>query len=372
MRQTVTLPLQSSPTSTTLLSAGPAPYPVVVGSGLSEQAGRLLGPDVRRVALVHPPKLAKASHRIGGDLERHGRQVLPLVVPPGEGAKDAGVLVYLWSQLAESGFTGSDAVVALGCGATADLAGVLAATWRGGIALVLAPTTPAAMVGAAVGGRAALNIPQGKNLVGVRHEPAGVVCDLDLLARLPRADYTDGLAEVVKAGLIGDPALLDLIEDDPRAAADPADGRARELIEGALRAKAAVVADAAPGEGPWEFLDYGHPLAHAVEHAENYRVGPGRALSIGMVFAAELAREAGRLDTGHVARHRALLESLGLPVSYPRYAWERLRTAFAADGGTAGGGPRPRFVVLDAPGRPGVLADPAAELLDAAYARVGT
>ncbi|MEZ3182096.1 3-dehydroquinate synthase [Streptomyces pimonensis] len=370
MRQNVTLPIQSSAAPTTLLAAGPAPYPVVVGSGLHEQAGRMLGEDVRRVALVHPPKLAAACHRIAGDLERHGRHVLPLVVPPGEGAKDAGVLVYLWSQLAESGFTGSDAVVALGGGATADLAGVLAATWQGGIGLVLAPTTPAAMVDAAVGGRGALNIPQGKNMVGVRHRPAGVVCDLDLLARLPRADYTDGLAEVVKAGLIGDPTLLDLIEDDPRAAADPADERSRELIEGAMRAKAAVVAGAPPAEGPWEFLDYGHTLAHAVEHAENYRVGHGSAVSVGMVFAAELAREAGRLDAEHVARHRSLLESLGLPTSYPRYAWERLRAAFAADGTVHG--TRLRFVVLDAPGRPGLLEDPAAGLLDAAYGRVGT
>jgi 3-dehydroquinate synthase len=363
--------------SATLRAAGPTPYPVVVGSGLHEQVGRMLGEKVLRVALVHPPKLAVAAHRIAGDLERHGRQVLPLVVPPGEGAKDAGVLVYLWTQLAESGFTRSDGVVALGGGATADLAGVLAATWQGGIRLVLAPSTPAAMVDAAVGGRAALNIPQGKNLVGVQHPPAGVVCDLDLLARLPRDDYTSGLAEVVKAGLIGDPALLDLIEADPRAAADPAGGRTRELIEGAMRAKAAVVAGELPAEGTEppaevtrEFLDYGHTLAHAVEHAENYRIRHGHAVSIGMVFAAELAREAGRLDAGHVARHRAVLESLGLPTSYPRYAWERLHAAFALDGMTRG--TRLRFVVLDAPGRPGLLNDPAPELLKAAYGRVGT
>ncbi|MEU6807622.1 3-dehydroquinate synthase family protein [Streptomyces sp. NPDC046831] len=356
--------------SATLRAAGPTPYPVVVGSGLHEQVGRMLGEKVLRVALVHPPKPVAAAHRIAGDLERHGRQVLPLVVPPGEGAKDAGVLVHLWSQLAESGFTRSDAVVALGGGATADLAGVLAATWQGGIRLVLAPSTPAAMVDAAVGGRAALNIPQGKNLVGVLHRPVGVVCDLDLLARLPRADYTSGLAEVVKAGLIGDPALLDLIEADPRAAADPAGERTRELIEGAMRAKAAVVAGEPPTEGTREFLDYGHTLAHAVEHAENHRIRHGHAVSIGMVFAAELAREAGRLDAGHVARHRAVLESLGLPTSYPRYAWERLRAAFALDGMTRG--TRLRFVVLDAPGRPGLLQDPAPGLLEAAYGRIGT
>ncbi|MET7453902.1 3-dehydroquinate synthase family protein [Streptomyces sp. NPDC005574] len=363
-----------------------APYPVVVGTGLHEQVGALLGEQVQRTALVHPPKLATAAHRIAGDLERHGRYVLPLVVPAGEGAKDAGVLVYLWSQLAEAGFTRFDAVVALGGGATADLAGFLAATWQGGIPLILAPSTTAAMTDAAVAGPVALNIPQGKNLAALTHRPAGVVCDLDLLATLPRADHVSGLAEVVKAGLLADPALLDLIEADPRAVSDPAGEHTRELIERTIRAKAALATAAtenhahAGADGPAgqeerhgqdgrEFLGYGHLLAHAVEHAEGYRIRHGHALSIGMVYAAELAHQAGRLDAEHVQRHRTVLEALHLPTGYPRHAWERLRAAFAPHAAHRG---RLRCAVLDAPGRPGLLCDPAPELLHAAYTRLAT
>ncbi|MER5431833.1 3-dehydroquinate synthase family protein [Streptomyces sp. NPDC002588] len=368
----MTFPTFSSPTSVSLRSAGPAPYPVVLGRGLHEQAGRMLGDRAPRVAIVHPPKLAGAAGRIAGDLERTGRQVLPLVVPPGEAAKDAGVVVYLWSQLGESGFTAADAVVALGGGATVDLAGFLAATWQGGISLVLAPATPAGMVRAGVGGRSALNVPQGKNLAGVHHPPIGAVCDLDLLRSLPPAEHTASLAEIVKTGLIADPALLDLIESDPRAATDPTAERAGELIEGALRAQIAVAAGgAAAGDGSAGdtrvFLDYGHTLAHAVEYTESYRVRHGHAVSVGMVFAAELARAAGRLDAGDVQRHRSVLAALGLPTSHPRYAWERLRAAFAVDGLTRG--TRLGFVVLDALGSPALLEDPDPGLLDAAYAR---
>ncbi|MER6424951.1 3-dehydroquinate synthase family protein [Streptomyces sp. NPDC001137] len=369
----MSFPTYSSPTSATLRSAGPAPYPVVIGRGLTEQAGRMLGEHALRVAIVHPPKLAGAAHRIAGALERTGRQVLPLVVPPGEAAKDAGVLVYLWSQLGESGFTGSDAVVALGGGATADLAGFLAATWQGGIGLVLAPTTPAGMIRAGVGGRAGLNVPQGKNLAGVTHPPLGALCDLDLLTGLPPADHTSSLAEAVKAGLIGDPTLLDLIESDPGAVTDPSGERTGELIERALRAQVAVASGELPGAGASAgdtrvFLDYGHTLAHAVEYTERYRVRHGHAVSVGMVFAAELAREAGRLDATEVQRHRSVLAALGLPTSHPRHAWERLRAAFAADGRTRG--TRLRFVVLDAPGRPALIEDPDPGLLEAAYSRV--
>ncbi|MDX3618495.1 3-dehydroquinate synthase family protein [Streptomyces europaeiscabiei] len=365
----MTFSMQPDTAPTTLQATGGAPYPVVVGTGLHEHVGPLLGDSATRVALIHPPALAAAARRIAGDLERHGRQVLELVVPPGESAKDAGVLVYLWSRLAEVGFTRGDAVVAVGGGATTDLAGFLAATWQQGLRLVLVPSTLLGMVGASVSGRGSLNVPQGKNLVGALHRPAGVVCDLDLLATLPLPEYVGGLAEVVKAGLIADPALLDLIEADPRAAADPAGGRTAELVEGAVRAKSALLGTDPLAEGPREFLDYGHTLGHAVEHAEGYRIRHGHAVSIGMVYAAELAHAAGRLDAPHVLRHRTVLESLGLPTSYPRHAWERLRASLGADGTARGG--RLRFVVLDAPGRPGLLQGPDPELLQAAWARVG-
>ncbi|MHB9864531.1 3-dehydroquinate synthase family protein [Streptomyces sp. YIM S03343] len=348
---------------------GPAPYPVVVGHGLAGHVDRLLGEHTRKVALVHPPALAPAAQHVTGELRRHGRQVVPLTVPAGENAKDAGVLVYLWTCLAQEGLTRSDAVVALGGGATADLAGVLAATWQGGTPLVLAPSTLLGMIGAADGGRGALNIPQGKNLVGTRHEPAGVVCDLDLLRTVPHADHAGGLAEVVKTALVADPAVLDLIEADPRAATDPESDLTRDLIERSIRLRAGLAADA-NGPGARAFLGYGHTLGHALEHTEGYRVRHGHAVSIGMVYAAELAREAGWLADHHVARHRHVLRSLGLPTSHPRHAWERLNAALSTEGETPAR--RLRFVALHAPGRPGFLENPDPALLHAAYIRVAS
>ena len=141
-----------------------------------------------------------------------------------------------------AGFTRSDAVVGLGGGATTDLAGFVAATWLRGVKLVTIPTTVLGMVDAAIGGKTGINTPEGKNLVGSFHEPAGVLCDLDCLATLAQADCSGGLAEVVKCGFIADPDILDLVEADPAAASARTSPMLRELIERAIAVKAAVVA----------------------------------------------------------------------------------------------------------------------------------
>ncbi|MFI9778636.1 3-dehydroquinate synthase [Streptomyces sp. NPDC051956] len=360
----------SHPDPSHLLVDGATPYGVSVGRGVRAQIGKLFPDDTARVALVHPPVMAQHAQDIAAELERDGRVVVPLVVPPGEAAKDAGVLVYLWSRLADAGFTRTDAVVAVGGGATTDLAGLLAATWLRGVRLVLVPTTLLGMVDAAIGGKSAINIAQGKNLVGAFHQPSGVVCDLDFLSGMKRSDYISGLAEVIKAGLIADPVILDLVEADPGAATDPAGKHTQELVERAVRVKAEVVGADPHESGRRVFLNYGHTLGHAIEHADGYRFPHGHAVSIGMVYAAELAGLDGRLALHHVERHRALLESVGLPTGYPREAWQRLHPAFAVDKKTRGN--RVRFVVLDAPGSPALLEDPAQELLAEAYGRIGT
>src|SRR5262249_17327430 len=127
----------------------------------------------------------------------------------------------LWSRLAAHGVTRSDAVVGVGGGATTDLAGFVAATWLRGVRLVLVPTTLLAVADAAIGGKTAVNPPEGKTLAGVFHPPAGVLADLAVLESLPREEYVSGLAEVIKAGFIADPVILDLIEEDPAGAVVP-------------------------------------------------------------------------------------------------------------------------------------------------------
>ncbi|MBB6121458.1 3-dehydroquinate synthase [Nocardiopsis algeriensis] len=344
---------------------GPADrYDVVIGSGILSELPSLVE-GAAQVAVVHPEGLERLARPAVEALEAAGHRVHPMPVPDGEAAKSAAVATDLWSRLGRLAFTRSDAVVGLGGGATTDLAGFVAATWLRGVRAVLVPTTLLGMVDAAVGGKTGINTPEGKNLVGAFHPPAGVLCDLDTLAGMPRADYIGGLAEVVKAGFIADPAICDLVEDDPEGAAAPEGRHTRELIERAVRVKADVVSGDLRESGRREILNYGHTLGHAIERAENYTFRHGYAVSIGMVFAAELARLDGRIDDALVGRHRSLLASVGLPVSYAPEAWPELHAAMSVD--KKARGTTLRFVVLEGLGRTGVLSGPSPELLGDAY-----
>jgi 3-dehydroquinate synthase len=234
----------------------------------------------------------------------------------------------------------------------------------------LVPTTLLAMADAAVGGKTAIDIPAGKNLVGAFHSPAGVLADLITLETLPRADYVSGLAEVIKAGFIADPVILDLVRQDPQGATVPHGAHARELIERAIRVKAEVVSQDLTEKGRREILNYGHTLGHAIERVEGYRFRHGDAVAIGMVYVAELARLAGRLDEPTCQLHRPLLASVGLPTAYPAGVWPALRAAMGVDKKARGA--RLRLVVLDGLARPSILDDPSEELLQQAYQEVVT
>jgi 3-dehydroquinate synthase len=211
--------------------------------------------------------------------------------------------------------------------------------------------------------------------VGVFHPPAGVLCDLSVLETVPGRDYAAGLAEVVKAGFIADPVILALIEESPTAALSPSGHHTLELVMRAIKVKAAVVgadlrerAAVGPGGLGREILNYGHTLGHAIEKRENYGWRHGDAVSVGMVYAAALARHAGLLDAATSARHRGILESLGLPTHYRADAWPQLRAAISIDKKTRGS--TVRFVVLEGLARARILADPDPVLLESAYAEV--
>ena len=247
----------------------------------------MLGEGVQRVAVIHPRALAATGEAIREDLAGQGYDAHGIEIPDGEEAKLAPVASFCWQVLGQTGFTRSDAVVTVGGGATTDMGGFVAATWLRGVKVVHLPTTLLAMVDAAVGGKTGMNTTEGKNLVGAFHEPAGVLCDLETLATLPRNELISGLAEVVKCGFIADPTILDLVEGDPLAAVAPDSPLLRELIERAIRVKVdVVVADlketgGAAGHPGREVLNYGHTLAHAVERAERYAFRHGAAVAIG-------------------------------------------------------------------------------------------
>jgi 3-dehydroquinate synthase len=250
------------------------------------------------------------------------------------------------------------------------MAGFVAATWLRGIEAGLLPTSLLGVVDAAVGGKTGINTSSGKNLVGSFHEPAGVLCDLDLLASLPATELVAGLGEVVKCGFIAAPEILELIERSPADVLEPSSPELRELVERAIAVKIAVVEEdfeetgAGSGIGR-EVLNYGHTMAHAIEKATSYRVRHGEAVALGMVSVAELARLAGRLGADTAKRHESVLASVGLPTRFDRASFEDLHATMRVDKKARGS--QLRFVVLDDIARPGILADPPEEHLRAAY-----
>jgi 3-dehydroquinate synthase len=321
------------------------------------------------VAVVHQPALADAAEAVREALTTAGVDAHRVQVPDAEAAKTLVVAGFCYSVFGRIGLRRTDAVVGLGGGAVTDLAGFVAATWMRGVRVLHVPTTLLGMVDAAIGGKTGINTDTGKNLVGAFHEPAAVLVDLDTLRTLPAEDLVAGMAEVVKAGFIADPKILDLIERDPSAALQPTGDTMAELIRRSIAVKAEVVSADLREVGLREILNYGHTLGHAIEHRESYRWRHGAAVSVGMVFAAELARLAGRLDDATADRHRAILGSLGLPTSYhDAEALPELLHTMRGDKKSRGG--TLRFVVLDGLAKPGRLEDPEPALVTAAYARV--
>ncbi len=349
---------------------GSRAYPVVVGHGLFEQVLSAIPEGVGKVAVVHPRALRTTGEQMRQDLS-DAYAAISIEIPDAEDAKSVEVLNYCWTVLGDNGFTRSDAIVAVGGGTTTDLAGFVAATWLRGVPIVQVPTTLLGMVDAAVGGKTGINTAVGKNLVGAFHEPAAVICDLDTLLELPRAEIISGLAEVIKTGFIADPEILRLVETGPQVILDPSSEALREAIIRAIRVKADVVAgdfrEAVGVELGREVLNYGHTLGHAIERNERYRWRHGPAISVGMVYVAELARLAGRLDDDVVDLHRSVLSSVGLPISYDG-RFPALLDAMKRDKKTRGD--TLRFVILSDVAHPEMLIGPDPALVAAAYAQV--
>ena len=343
------------------------PYPVIIGTGLLTELGDLLG-SRHRVAILHQPSLAATAEAIRSHLADNGIDAHRVELPDAEAGKDLAVVAFLWEVLGRIGIGRTDAIVSLGGGAATDVAGFAAATWLRGVDIVHVPTTLLAMVDAAVGGKTGINTDAGKNLVGAFHQPAAVLVDMAMLETLPTNELVAGMAEIVKAGFIADPVILDLIEADPQAAVDPGGEVLAELIRRAIAVKATVVAADEKESALREILNYGHTLAHAIERRERYKWRHGAAVSVGLVFAAELGRLAGRLDDATARRHRDVLTALGLPVTYEAGALPELLEYMAGDKKTRSG--ILRFVVLDGLAKPGRLEGPDPALLAAAYAEV--
>ena len=343
------------------------PYMVTIGRGLlTDLADALQGAD--HVAIVYQPTLKATAEQIREFLAERGFDAHRVEIPDAEAGKDLQVAAYLWDVFGKIGMMRNDKVVSLGGGAATDLGGFVAATWLRGIKVIHIPTTVLGMVDAAVGGKTGINTDAGKNLVGSFHEPRSVIVDLVTLETVPRNEIVAGMAEVIKTGFIADPVILELIEKDPQAALDPTGDVLPELVRRSIEVKAKVVSADLKESSLREILNYGHTLAHALERRERYRWRHGAAVSVGMVFAAELGRLAGRLDDETADRHKRILELVGLPTTYDADALGDLMEYMAGDKKNRAG--MLRFVVLDGLAKPGRLEAPDPSLIAAAYSAI--
>ena len=345
------------------------PYEVLVGRGLLGELTNTVH-DASTVALIHPPTLTTTAEAVRAELAEAGLDAHRVEIPDAEDGKALKVADFCWDVLGQMGLDRRGVVVGLGGGAVTDLAGFVAATWMRGVRLVNVPTTLLGMVDAAVGGKTGINTEAGKNLVGAFHEPTAVLADLATLDTLPPNELVAGMVEIVKAGFIADPQILDLIEADPAAAVDTQGEVLGELVRRAIQVKADVVSADLREADLREILNYGHTLGHAIERRERYRWRHGAAVSVGLVFAAELARLAGRLDDATADRHTTVLHALGLPTRYDADALPQLIDNMRSDKKTRSG--TLRFVVLDGLAKPGRLEGPDPALLAGAYSAIAS
>jgi 3-dehydroquinate synthase len=286
-------------------------------------------------------------------------------VADGEEAKSTATLLNLWNWLGAAGFTRSDLIVGIGGGAITDLAGFAGATWLRGIDWIAVPTSLAGMVDASVGGKTGINSDYGKNLIGSFHSPISVIVDVDLLKTLSPRDISAGMAEVIKCGFISDPQILKLVAENSSESLLSNRDLLVELVARAVSVKASVVSSDFKEGFAREALNYGHTLGHAIETYAKYQLRHGEAVSIGMVFVAELAAARGLIDEKTVLLHRDLLKRFDLPIAFDRQAWPKLLPLLSLD--KKARGKTLRFVVLDGIGSTKRLEDVTSAELDAAY-----
>ena len=301
-----------------------------------------------------------------------GVEVTHIEIPDGEAGKSSVSLNFIWGKLAEAGFTRSDLIVAIGGGTVTDVAGYAAASWLRGIDWVAIPTTLAGMVDASVGGKTGINSPYGKNLIGAFHSPISVIIDPSWLRTLSDRDFAAGMAEVVKCGFIDDEEILNLVKGKSLSDIRSNTQLVNNLIEKSVSTKAKVVSEDFKESELREILNYGHTFGHAIERVSDYSIRHGEAVSIGMVFVAELSLEAGLIDSELLQLHRETLKALGLPISLNNIAgggnWAALYAAMSLDKKARGSAIR--FVVLNSIGNCGRLEGVTEEQLKSAYERV--
>ena len=362
----------NAPATRTIHVGTHRPYDVIVGAQVLDGLAPLFA-SRRRVAIVTQSAIRAHAETLAKPLLGAGVSVDVIEIADGEDAKALATVEQLTRRFASTGMLRADLVVALGGGVVGDVAGFAAAVYHRGVDLVQAPTTLLAMVDSSIGGKTAVNLPEGKNLVGAFHQPVVVVSDVATLATLPERELRCGLGEVAKYALMGGPSDPDGLAALVTARADEVLARDQEvlsdLVARCASIKAAVVAaDEEERTGVRATLNYGHTFAHALETVDGHTYGHGEAVAVGLAFAGALAGAMERIDAAEVERQRTLVASLGLPTTA---ASDAPVSAFVdvmrRDKKAAGG----LTFILPGPGGLERVDDPPGAALDVAFAAVG-
>ena len=308
----------SSP-RTLQVALGERSYPIHIGPGLLGDPAwitpYLAGRQVMIVTneTIAPRYLESVRRGLPADLE-----VRELVLPDGEATKTLACVSRIWDALLEAGFNRRCTLIALGGGVIGDMVGFAAASYQRGVAFIQVPTTLLAQVDSSVGGKTGVNHPLGKNMIGAFWQPRAVLIDTDTLATLPAAEFSAGLAEVIKYGLIRDADFLAWLEEHMAAlrALDPE--ALAWAIERSCQIKAEIVAADETEQGVRALLNLGHTFGHAIEAHQGYGSWlHGEAVGVGMLMAADLSRRLGWLGDAEIKRTQAMIAAAGLPLAAP-------------------------------------------------------
>jgi 3-dehydroquinate synthase len=320
------------------LSGKDTSYQILLKAGLRQQVGERLARILpgRRLWVVSDTLVSRLYGQEMVDcLKREGFQAGLLTVARGERSKSWPVVARLTQLLLDQGADRDSVLVGLGGGVVGDLAGFVAAIFMRGIPVVQVPTTLLAMVDAAIGGKTAINIPAGKNLLGAFHQPRLVVIDPEFLLSLPARERRNGLAEVVKAGFIRDVGLLELLAGSGRQFFQDRDLQDRERLSDIIGRAAAIKAEivaADEREGDLRrILNFGHTLGHAFEKASHFKLKHGEAVALGMVAALDFSVQLSGLEAAAARQGKELLASLGLPVRLPQLSKGEVLKALKVD-----------------------------------------
>ena len=356
----VQVPSAPAGTTSVLVACTGGTYNVHVGAGLLPELDRLLPslPHARTAVLLAAGHDAGPVASAAAALQRAGLEVRHIEVPDGQQSKDLGTIAQIAGDFADLAVHKDDVIVGVGGEVVVDIAGFLASTYNRGMPLVLLPTTLAAQADAAVGGKASLNLPQGRNLVGTVHQPVAVVADVALAAERRAREYQAGLAEIVKHALISGPDMVALVDGHARDLRDGDVATLAEVVARSVAVKAEIVSNDEREQGDRLHLNYGHTFGHAIEQVRGLDSGDdGEAIAVGMMAAAYLAHRQQRISEDLVDLHRRLLTGLGLPTQ-GTFELAELEDAWLRDKKYRRGA---RFVVLNGLGKPeaGIPADEA-------------